>query len=73
MYMCRHCGQEIGQLKQQRVDTSMLGLDQLTAKEKEEMVTYKPNGDVQIKAICENCEDALGHHPHYHELDFFIQ
>ncbi|MDY7045112.1 MAG: anti-sigma-F factor Fin family protein [Bacillota bacterium] len=73
MYTCKHCGQEIGRLKQQVVDTSMLGLDQLTAKEKEEMITYKSNGDVQIEAICENCEDALGHHPHYHELDFFIQ
>lgn len=73
VYTCRHCGNEIGKLEQKVIDTSMLGLDQLTAKEKEEMITYEQNGDVQIHAICENCEEALGHHPNYHELDFFIQ
>ncbi|PAV28566.1 hypothetical protein CIL05_16665 [Virgibacillus profundi] len=73
VYKCRHCGHVIGKLEQQVVDTSMLGLDQLTVKEKEEMIKYQNNGDVQIQAICENCEETLGQHPHYHELEFFIQ
>ncbi|MEC5425998.1 anti-sigma-F factor Fin family protein [Virgibacillus sp. C22-A2] len=73
VYKCRHCGHEIGKLEQQVIDTSMLGFDQLTMREKEEMINYKDNGDVHIHAICENCEETLGHHPHYHELDFFIQ
>lgn len=73
IYLCRHCGQKIGSIQQKVLDTTMLGFDQLTMKEKEEMITYKPNGDAHIKVICENCEEALGHHPHYHELDFFIQ
>ncbi|GAB3054570.1 anti-sigma-F factor Fin [Virgibacillus ainsalahensis] len=73
VYKCRHCGGVIGKLEQQVIDTSMLGFDQLTSKEKEDMIKYKDNGDVHIQAICENCEETLGNHPHYHELDFFIQ
>ncbi|MFC2948830.1 anti-sigma-F factor Fin [Virgibacillus sediminis] len=73
IYNCRHCGNVIGKLDQPVVETSMLGLDRLTSKEKQEMIYYKENGDVDIQAICEDCEDALGSHPHYHELDFFIQ
>ncbi|MBY7141610.1 anti-sigma-F factor Fin family protein [Virgibacillus sp. NKC19-3] len=73
VYKCRHCGNVIGKLEEKVVDTSLLGFDQLTTKEKREMIHYADNGDVHIQAICENCEETLGHHPHYHELDFFIQ
>ncbi|MGM8366142.1 anti-sigma-F factor Fin [Virgibacillus sp. W0181] len=73
IYKCRHCGDEIGKLDQEMVNTSMLGWDQLSVEDKKEMIQYQSNGDVHIKAICENCEVSLGQHPHYHELDFFIQ
>ncbi|TFJ92997.1 anti-sigma-F factor Fin family protein [Lentibacillus salicampi] len=73
VYKCRHCGQEIGKLDQQMLDTSMLGLDQLSSADKRDMISYETNGDVQIKSICESCEESLGNHPQYHELDYFIQ
>ncbi|WP_373894541.1 anti-sigma-F factor Fin [Virgibacillus natechei] len=73
VYKCRHCGNEIGKLEEKVVDTSLLGFDKLSTKDKKEMIHYADNGDVHIQAICENCEETLGHHPHYHELDFFIQ
>lgn len=73
IYKCRHCGQDIGKLEQQIVDTAMLGLDKLSIGEAKEMIQFKQNGDVHIQAICENCEETLGHYPHYHELDFFLQ
>ncbi|AVQ97597.1 peptide ABC transporter permease [Oceanobacillus picturae] len=73
IYKCRHCTKEIGRLDHQIVESTMLGFDQLTTKEKEDMIKYKTNGDVEITSICESCEDTLGHNPHYHELDFFIQ
>ncbi|MFC3040980.1 anti-sigma-F factor Fin [Virgibacillus xinjiangensis] len=72
-YNCRHCGNIIGKIDEPVVDSSMLGLDHLTSKEKEEMVHYNENGDVSIQAICEDCEEALDNHPHYHELDYFLQ
>ncbi|WP_042220778.1 anti-sigma-F factor Fin family protein [Oceanobacillus manasiensis] len=73
IYKCRHCTKEIGRLDQHVVESTMLGFDQLTTKEKEDMIKYNANGDMEIISICESCEDTLGHHPHYHELDFFIQ
>ncbi len=51
----------------------MLGFNQLSGQEKEEMIQYHDNGDIHVKTICESCEDTLGQHPQYHELDFFIQ
>ncbi|HLR74790.1 MAG TPA: anti-sigma-F factor Fin family protein [Virgibacillus sp.] len=73
VYKCRHCGHVIGKIEQNVVDTSMLGWDQLSADDKKEMIQYNVNGDIHIKAICENCEESLGRHPEYHELDYFIQ
>jgi len=51
----------------------MLGWDKLSIKDKEKMIQYKENGDVHVQSICENCEDSLGHHPTYYELEFFLQ
>ncbi|HLR72367.1 MAG TPA: anti-sigma-F factor Fin family protein [Pseudogracilibacillus sp.] len=72
VYNCRHCGHMIGKLNQQVVSTSMLGWDKLTPQDKQKMIQYKENGDVHIQAICENCEDSLGQHPDYYELEYFI-
>jgi hypothetical protein len=73
VYNCRHCGHVIGEINDQIVDTTILGWNTLSDKEKKEMIEYKSNGDVHIQAICENCEETLGTHPEYHELDYFIQ
>nr|WP_121641172.1 anti-sigma-F factor Fin family protein [Virgibacillus sp. Bac330] len=73
IYLCKHCGQKLGSIQQHMIDLSILGFDQLSVKDKEEMIVYKPNGDMHIKVICEDCQETLGQHPHYHELDFFIQ
>lgn len=73
VYKCRHCKHEIGRLERQVINTSLLGWDQLSAEDRKEMIEYKQNGDVHIQTICENCEASLEEHPHYHELDYFIQ
>ncbi|WP_164215596.1 anti-sigma-F factor Fin family protein [Virgibacillus sp. YIM 98842] len=73
VYTCRHCSQEIGKLEEKFIDSSVLGLQQLTKEEKEDMIHYAENGDMLIQAICESCEESLSQHPHYHELDYFIQ
>jgi hypothetical protein len=72
IYQCRHCKKEIGRLEQRVLDASLLGIDRLTAKDKQEMMEYQTNGDVKIFAICDACEETLAEHPHYHELDYFI-
>jgi hypothetical protein len=73
VYTCRHCGHVIGEINEQVVDASILGWNNLSDKDKKEMIQYKSNGDIHIQAICENCEETLGIHPEYHELDYFIQ
>ncbi|TXL63446.1 anti-sigma-F factor Fin family protein [Cerasibacillus terrae] len=73
IYNCRHCGYEIGKLQQQFIDTAQLGWDQLSIEDRQKMIQYEANGDISIQSICENCQEALGNHPEYHELDFFIQ
>lgn len=73
VYICRHCGHVIGKLKQEIYNVSKLGFDQLSDKDKHDMICYQSNGEIHIKSICENCQETLGNNPHYHELDFFIQ
>lgn len=73
IYRCRHCGQKIGEVDHRYLDTSILGFDELTAKEKQEMIRYQENGDIQVSAICDSCYETLSQHPEYHELDYFIQ
>ncbi|MUV38025.1 uncharacterized protein JNUCC1_01833 [Lentibacillus sp. JNUCC-1] len=74
IYLCNHCGQEIGRLENSTVpDASMLGWDGLSQEDKQQMIQYQDNGDVHVHAICESCEESLGRHPGYHELDHFIQ
>jgi hypothetical protein len=73
IYSCRHCGQKIGEVDHEFIDTSMLGFDDLTAEEKREMVRYDQNGDIYVAAICDECYETLSEHPQYHELDYFIQ
>ena len=71
-FKCRHCKHVIGELDQKIVSTSNLGFDQLSDEDQSEMIEYHSNGDVSVYAICESCEMSLEHHPHYHELDYFI-
>jgi len=73
VYTCRHCGHVIGKLEQELLNTARLGFDQLSTEDRQEMIRYQSNGDIHIKSICESCEETLGNHPQYHELDFFIQ
>lgn len=40
VYKCRHCGNVIGKLEEKVVDTSLLGFDQLSTKDKREMIHY---------------------------------
>lgn len=73
IYQCRHCGQKIGEVDHQFLDTTMLGFNELTAEEKQEMIRYEKNGNIHVSAICDDCYDTLSKHPEYHELDHFIQ
>lgn len=72
-YSCRYCGTQIGQLQNEIYHAEALGFDHLTAEERREIIHYDDNGDVQVKTVCEDCQEALERNPDYHQLTSFIQ
>ncbi|OZM55842.1 peptide ABC transporter permease [Lottiidibacillus patelloidae] len=72
-YVCRHCNHQVGKLDQQSVSAQQLGFDHLNDSERLEMIDYKTNGDMTVKTICEDCQEALQRNPQFHELETFIQ
>lgn len=72
-YHCRHCGVNVGTIDRASVNSESLGFDHLTTDDRKEMITYQSNGDMTIKTICEDCQEALERNPDYHEYEQFIQ
>jgi hypothetical protein len=72
-YYCRHCGTKVGSLDKLSLHSESLGLHQLTDDERREMVSYESSGDIHIKTICEDCQEALERNPDYHQYESFIQ
>ncbi|WP_347548145.1 anti-sigma-F factor Fin family protein [Pseudalkalibacillus hwajinpoensis] len=72
-YVCRHCGAGIGKLNRTNISVQELGFQQLTQEERQSMIHYHHDGTIEVKAICEDCHEAMERTPSYHELDTFIQ
>jgi hypothetical protein len=36
------------------------------------MISYQPNGDIHVKTICEDCQEALTRNPELHQYEKFI-
>lgn len=71
-YHCRHCGVKIGSLEKMSVHSEQLGLHKLSDEERQDMVSYDQQGDIQITSICEDCQEHLNRNPDYHQYDFLI-
>ncbi|KHD85027.1 anti-sigma-F factor Fin family protein [Heyndrickxia ginsengihumi] len=71
-YYCRHCGTKIGRIDG-GIHAEKMGINLLSNEERQEMISYLPNGDIHIKAICDDCHEALERFPHFHECDYLIQ
>ncbi|WP_078556485.1 anti-sigma-F factor Fin family protein [Bacillus alkalicellulosilyticus] len=72
-YRCRHCNHNVGSIDQHQVSTTQLGFDGLSSTERQEMISYEGNGDIHVKVICEDCQEALDRNPLFHEQETFIQ
>lgn len=72
-YICRHCAANIGTIEEVSFQAEQLGLHKLTDQERQEMVSYGMNGDIHIKAICEDCHEAFTRNPDLHQYDYLIQ
>lgn len=71
-YYCRHCGMKMGTINQHLIYTEKLGLHKLNDQERQEMIHYGSNGDINITSICEDCQESLERNPDYHQYDFLI-
>jgi hypothetical protein len=64
---------EFGTIDREYYHVIHLALNQLSAEEKREMLTYHSDGTIYVKAICEHCQEILEENPHYHECCTFLQ
>lgn len=71
-YQCRHCGVKLGTLDQSIIETERLGLHTLNEEERQDMVSYDSNGDIRIRAICEDCQESFLRNPDNYQNDFII-
>ncbi len=62
-YVCKFCGQILGEVSNEELKEYKLGFDFLTLNERESIITYEINGDMLVKIICEYCEETLEKNP----------
>ncbi|MDQ7861231.1 anti-sigma-F factor Fin family protein [Peribacillus frigoritolerans] len=71
-YRCRHCGTKLGSIEAHSLSTEQLGFNQLTNEERQEMIVYDSEGDMHVRAICEDCHESLQRNPDLYENDYII-
>ncbi|MGD9677799.1 MAG: anti-sigma-F factor Fin [Vulcanibacillus sp.] len=62
-YICKFCGQYMGEVNNENSYEYNLGFNYLTVTERENIITYELNGDMLVKVICEYCQEALEKNP----------
>lgn len=72
-YTCRHCNSCLAMIPKQEVHIEKLGFQSLTAEEHQELIMYDPLGNIHVRIICEDCEEALASNPSLHGVDYIIQ
>jgi hypothetical protein len=63
IYVCRHCRQSLGEIHQENITEQQLGFHFLTLEERQDIITYNPNGHMIVKVICEYCNEAYQANP----------
>ena len=73
-YYCRHCGMKVPSPSSKKtLQADQLGFNQLNDEERQEMIVYhSAYGDIQVKAICEDCYESLQQNPGLYENDYII-
>lgn len=72
-YNCRHCGVKVGSIDSLSLHSESLGFHLLTDQERQQMISYNQDGDILVKTICEDCQEALDRNPELHQYETFIQ
>lgn len=63
LYLCRCCGMKIAEFDQARVTEGQLGLDSLTAEERQHIISEENGGDTVVRILCDYCRDAFDQNP----------
>lgn len=71
-YHCRHCRTKLGTIESTLIGSEQLGFHLLNEEERQEMIAYDSTGDIQVKAICEDCYESLQKNPGLYESDYII-
>jgi hypothetical protein len=71
-YHCRHCGIKLGTIDQTFVEAERLGFNTLNDEERQDIITYNHNGDLNVKSICEDCQESFNKNPEYYQNEFLI-
>ncbi|MBU9721996.1 MULTISPECIES: anti-sigma-F factor Fin family protein [Bacillaceae] len=71
-YYCKHCRNSVGKISDYEADDHQLGFNQLSEEERQEMIEYDSQGHLQVKVICEECENTLRDNPDYHVYESFL-
>jgi hypothetical protein len=61
-YVCRYCNHKIGHIEQP-VTEEQLGFQSLNAEERENIISYQENGDIQANVVCEHCQETIQRQP----------
>ena len=62
-YFCRHCRSSIGYIHDPNISEERLGFHFLTPDERNDIITYNADGDIEVKSICDYCKEALEANP----------
>ena len=72
-YQCKHCKTKLGSLDSETLNVEQINWQLLSAEEKQQLMAHHHQQTITLHVICEYCQQLLEQHPHYHELDHFIQ
>jgi Fe-S-cluster-containing hydrogenase component 2 len=63
-YVCRFCRHQIGQIQQhQSLTDEHLGFHTLSDEERQSIISYEENGDIQANVVCEHCQETIERNP----------
>lgn len=71
-YHCRHCETEVGSLPFESAQEVLTLINKL-GDEDEQFLTYKDDGTITVRCICEQCEQSLQQFPNYYTLKKWLQ
>ncbi|MCF6094698.1 anti-sigma-F factor Fin family protein [Microaerobacter geothermalis] len=72
-YICRYCRTHIGTINDPRVTESQLGFHLLSPDERNQILSYQPDGTVQANILCEHCQETIERYPEMSLLFTHVQ